>query len=466
MYFNSSEKEKIIVIGGNVAGLAAASQARRNTANAEITVLESGKYISYGTCGLPYFISGDIDSIDKLFVYTPKFFEEERKIKILLNHKAMMLNPQKREIFVKTLESSDYKILNYDKLVICSGALSFDLGIKVSMLGNVFFFRNVEDALSLKDFIDKNIPKKAVIVGAGSIGLLMAEALVKIGIKVTVLEKSQKIFGGFEDEITAVLQEKLIAEGIDLQLGTSMASSLPDDNGLIKRISTDKEGALNTLETDLVILSAGIRANTDFIKGTSIELGKSSAIKTSPKLQTAYSNIYAAGDCACVKNIVTGKCDFIPTANNAAKTGRIAGDNITGGDVVFPGSAGTTVDQLFGFEIAKTGIGCKEAIDLNYNAVKITGTYSSHAKVIQGAQAITAVLVVDFNTRKILGAQMIGKEGAAKRIDTFAAAITGQMTIDDVYMLDLSYSPGTSTVWDPVNKICGQAILEFSKRRF
>src|SRR5680860_621511 len=230
----------------------------------------------------------------------------------------------------------------------------------------------------------------------------MAEALTKIGFKITVVEKAQKIFNGFEDEISTILQKKLIVEGVDLMLGTRIASALPDDNGLVKRVTANYEGALDSIETDLVILSAGVRANTDFTKGTSIELGKNGAIKTTPKLQTAYSNIYAAGDCVCVKNIVTGKYDFIPTANNAAKTGRIAGDNITGGDMIFPGSAGTTVDQIFGFEIAKTGISYAEAIDLNYNAVKITGNYSSHAKVIPGAQIITATLIVDIKTRKIL----------------------------------------------------------------
>ena len=294
----------------------------------------------------------------------------------------------------------------------------------------------------------------------------MAEALTNLGIKVTVVEKARRIFNRFEDEISTILQKKLMVEGIDLMLGTGIASALPDDNGLVKSISTINEETLGTIETDLIILSAGIRANTDFVKGTSIELGKNGAIKTSPKLQTAYSNIYAAGDCVCVKNIVTGKCDFIPTANNAAKTGRIAGDNITGGDIIFPGSVGTTIDQIFGFEIAKTGISFAEALDLNYDAVKITGNYSSHAKALPGAETITVSLIVDFSSRKILGAQMIGKEGVAKRIDTFATVITCQMTIDDVYMVDLSYSPGTSTVWDPVNKICGQALLDLSKRRF
>ncbi|MCL4385989.1 MAG: FAD-dependent oxidoreductase [Cyanobacteria bacterium] len=466
MYFNSDEKEKIVIIGGNVSGLAAASQARRNAPNAEITVLESGSHISYGTCGLPYYISGVIDDINKLFVYTPGFFEKERKINIKLNHKVISINPSKREISVQVGINREPSIFNYDKLVICSGATTFDLGIEVSKLKNAFFFRNVEDTLRLKEFINSYNPKKAVIIGAGSIGLLMAEALLKSGIKVSVIEKAKKIFNEYEDEISTILYKKLILEGIELILEAELTSALPDDNGFVKNVSFMKDSNLNTLKTDLIILCAGIKANTDFCKGTSIELGKSSAIRVSPKLQTSYSNIFAAGDCACVKNLVTGKYDFIPTANNAAKTGRIAGDNITGGDIIFPGSVGTKVDQIFEFEIAKTGISLKEALSLQFNAVKITDSYSSHTKAIPDAQTITVTLIMDVKTRKILGAQMIGKEGVAKRIDVFATAITNQMSIDDVYMLDLGYSPGTSTVWDPVNKICGQAILNLSKIKF
>jgi NADPH-dependent 2,4-dienoyl-CoA reductase/sulfur reductase-like enzyme len=466
MYFDTNEKQKILIIGGNVSGLAAASQARRNAPNADITVLESGNYISYGTCGLPYYISGIIDDINKLFVYTPEFFEKERKINIKLNHKVIEINPLKKEIIVEVQTNKEHLIFNYDKLIICSGAISFDLGFEVSKLKNVFFFRNVEDTLALKDFINNYNPKKAVIIGGGSIGLLMAEALFKIGIKVTVIEKAKKIFNEYEDEISTILYKKLVLEGIELILEAELTSSSSNDSGLVKTITYMKDSSLNTLETDLVILSAGIKANTDFCKGTSIELGKNGAIKVSPKLQTSYSNIFAAGDCACVKNLVTGKYDFIPTANNAAKTGRIAGDNATGGDVVFAGSVGTKVDQIFGLEIAKTGIAFKEAQELQFDVLKITESYSSHAKAMPGAQVITVTLIFDKKTRKILGAQMIGKEGVAKRIDVFATAITNQMSIDDVYMLDLSYSPGTSTVWDPVNKICGQAILNLSKIKF
>lgn len=466
MYYSSNKNEKILIIGGNVSGLGAASQARRNSPEAEICVLEGGDYISFGTCALPYFISGVVRSVDELFTYKPQFFEKERNIRILLNHKVTGLNPQKRELLVQTPNSGYPEIFNYDRLVICSGGIPNDLGIQESKLKNVFFFRNVENALSLKDFIHKNSPKKAAVVGGGSIGLLVAEALVKLGIKVTVVEKSDNVLNDYENEISAIVQKAILSEGIDLKLESELVSVCNDDNGSIRTVSINCGGTPESFETDFIVLCAGIKANTGFCANTSIELGKNNAIKTSPKLQTAYSNIYAAGDCICVRNIITGKYDYIPTANNAAKTGRIAGDNITGGSETFPGSVGTRVDKVFGLEIARTGISMTEAMDLQFNAFKITESYSSHAKALPGAESIMITAIIDFNTQRILGAQMAGKEGVAKRIDVFASAITAQMSIDQVYMLDLSYSPGTSTVWDPVNKICGKAKLILLKKRF
>ena len=466
MYYGNDKNEKILIIGGNVSGLTAASQARRNSPEAEISVLESGSYISYGTCALPYFLSGLIKNIDELFTYTPEFFEKERNIRILLNHKVIELNPQKRELLVQTINSSEPSVFYYDKLVICSGGTPNDLGLQIPKSKNAFFFRPVDNALSLKDFIDKNSPKKAAVIGGGSIGLLVAESLSKLGINVSIIEKSDNTLNDYENEISGILQKVISTTGIDLKLKSELVSAAPDDNGLIKSISINCDGSLESFETDLIILCAGIKANTGFCSQTSIELGKNNAIRTSPKLQTAYSNIYASGDCVCVKNIITGKYDYIPTANNAAKTGRIAGENITGGNETFPGSVGTRVDKVFGLEIARTGISIAEALDLQYNAFKVTESYNSHAKALPGVEQITLTVIIDFNSQKILGAQMIGKEGVAKRIDIFASAITAQMTIDQVYMLDLSYSPGTSTVWDPVNKICGKAKLVLSKKRF
>ena len=466
MYFNSNEKEKIIVIGGNVSGLAAASQARRNAPDAEITVLESGEYISYGTCALPYFISGIVNDFNKLFTYSPEFFIKERNIGILLGHKVVKLSPQKREVFIQTINSHELKTLIYDKMIICSGSSPVDINASGLDAENSFYFRNISDALGVKNYINKNNPKTASVIGGGSIGILVAEALTKIGIKVTIIEKSPTIFNDFENEISSILYKKVKLDGVEILNNSSLNSVLKNDNNIIRSISIKNEEKSDSISTDLVMICTGAIANTDFTEGTSIELGKNKAIKTSSKLQIAYSNIFAAGDCCCVKNIITGKYDFIPTANNAAKMGRIAGENATGGNDIFPGSVGTKADKAFDFEIARTGISFKDTLEMQLNAVKITESYGSHAKAIPGAETITITLIVDFKSRKILGAQMIGKEGVTKRIDIFAAAITAQMTVDDVYMLDLSYSPGTSTVWDPVNKICGRAILELAKRRF
>ncbi len=469
MYFNKDEKQHLIVIGGNVAGLAAASQARRNAPDLKITVLESGEHISYGTCGLPYFISKIVDDINKLFVYTPEFFKEKRNLNVFTGHKVTDINPNKRELSVSINNSKEPAIFTYDKLIICSGAQPFNLNIEgLENSCNVFHFRNVSDTLALKNYINTNKPAKAAIIGGGSIGLLIAEALIKIGINPIVIEKADTIFKDFEPEITDILTTSAIKSGCTILTDSFVSSVVKNDNNIVTHLivesTTSKE--TETIATDLVVQSVGILANTSFLKNTSIELGCNNGIKTSSKLQTNYSSIFAAGDCCCVKNIVTQKASYIPTANNAARMGRIAGENATGGDETFYGSVGTKIDVVFDMEIARVGISFKEAQDAGFNPVKISDSYPDHAVAIPGATSINIVLIADYPSGKILGAQMTGQKGVAKRIDVFSAAITSNMTINDVYNLDLGYSPTTSTVWDPVNKICGKALLNFKKENF
>jgi NADPH-dependent 2,4-dienoyl-CoA reductase/sulfur reductase-like enzyme len=469
--------KNIFVIGGNASGLAAASQARRVNSDLNITVLESGNYISYGSCGLPYFISGIVQNIEDLFTYTKDFFEEKRKIKILLNHRVVSINPGRKEITAITElndnSSNSYKniVFNYDRLIICSGASPVKFEIPGINSVNVFYFRNIEDTINIKNFIIHNSPKKASIIGGGSIGLLIAEALNKLGIKVTVIESEDKIFNDYENEITDTLNNTLKKSGIEI-----IPKSTVDL--IIFNKSTNMCYALNAstkvgstmerfdLETDLVIIAAGIIPNTDFLKGSFIDTGQKNAIKVSPKQQTSQSNIYAAGDCCLVKNIITKRHDYIPTASNAIKTGRIAGANAAGSNEEFAGSAGTKVDRILGLEIAKTGIGFNEALEYRFNAIKITDSYPSHIKAIPGSQDITITLIIDKSSRKLLGAQMIGKEGVAKRIDIFATALASGMTVDDIYMLDLSYAPSISTAPDAVNKICGKAAIMLNKLKF
>jgi NADPH-dependent 2,4-dienoyl-CoA reductase/sulfur reductase-like enzyme len=213
MYYNPGQKEKLVVIGGNVSGLAAASQARRMSPDIEVRVLESGNYVSYGTCGLPYYVSGVVTDAQRLFAYPESFFKEKRSIEILKNHRVVGLDPLKKQVLAKAGNSQEVLPFTYDRLVICSGALPVKLDVKGLEGENVFHFRNVEDTFNLKDFIIKRRPESAVVIGAGSIGLLIAEALKKTGIKVTVIEKGPNIFNDFETEISTVLSNKLELEG-------------------------------------------------------------------------------------------------------------------------------------------------------------------------------------------------------------------------------------------------------------
>jgi NADPH-dependent 2,4-dienoyl-CoA reductase/sulfur reductase-like enzyme len=443
----------LVVIGGNAAGLAAASQARRKNPDIGITVLESGKYVSYGSCGLPYFISGYVKKIEDLFAYPRDFFKQERNIDVLTGHRVVGMDPAKRELLVNAAGSGENKVFSYDRLVIASGASPVIPRIKGAGSPNVFNFWTVDDARRLKDHIEKNSPGKAAIIGGGQVGLLMAEALKKLGISVTVIEAADRILGGFEPEISTIMARKSEMEGIEILTGTK-ALSINDSS-----VTIENSGEREDIPCGFVLFAAGIRANTGFLEETSMELGKKNAIIVDNKQQTSYMNIYACGDCATVKNLVTGKQDYIPTAGNGVKAGRIAGENAAGGSGSFPGSAGTVVDKILDLELARTGIGSVEAIDLGFEAIKLIDSYASHAGSVPGAKKIAVIAIVDTRTRKLLGAQMIGAEGVGKRIDVFAAAITNEMTVDDIYMLDLSYSPAISTVWDPVNKICGKAVL-------
>ncbi len=464
MYTNNLFKN-ILVIGGNDAGLAAASQAKRVNPDLNIIVIESGKYISYGTCGLPYYVSGIIKNIEDLFVYSAEFFKKERGIEILTGHKAIELDSSSKSVVVKKNSSPDTINIDYDKLIICSGASPITLNIPGIHSKNIFNFWNVENTLDVKKYIDNNHPKKAVVVGGGSIGLLLAEIFNDLGIEVTVIEIADFLLKEYEPEISNIVLKNANLKNIKVLLGSTVEKFLHDKN-FVNLTSVKKGNEKIDIETDLVLMSTGIRANTGFIKNSSIELSANNSIKVNSKLQTSHLNIYAAGDCATVKNRITGKDDYVPTASNAAKMGRIAGSNAAGGNEIFPGSVKTKVDNIFGLEIGKTGLNLKEAKQYGYNTIKVVGNYPSHAKYLPGAENITTIVIADIKSRRVLGAQMVGKDGVGKRIDVFATAISSELTVDEVYKLDLSYAPKVSTVWDPVNKICGKAVLELKNKKF
>jgi NADPH-dependent 2,4-dienoyl-CoA reductase/sulfur reductase-like enzyme len=500
--------KNILVIGGNASGLAAASQARRENPDADITVLESGDYISYGSCGLPYYVSGIVRDFNSLFTYSPSYFEEKRKIRILKNHRVVSINTFKKEVIANIFSTNTLSAnmspggfstgdsvgrnenaspgggsissnnisfnsisFTYDRLVICSGASPVIPDIPGINAKGVFSFWAVKDAVALKKYIETQNPKQAVIIGSGSVGLLMAEAMAGCGLKVTIVETKNRVFEDYEVEIASVLEEKIRNSGIQL-LTSYRADSINynRESGQVFSVSAVSAKSVNgekiEIEAQVVIVAAGIAPNTGFLESSSIEINKNKAIKVSLKQQTSQANVFSAGDCSVVKNIVTGSWDYIPSAGNAIKAGRVAGANAAGADEIFEGSVATKVDKIFGIEIARTGVGLAKALDYRFNAFKITDNFSSHAKSLPGAENITITLIVDIGTRRILGAQMAGKDAVGKRIDIFAAAITNEMTVDKVYMLDLSYAPSIATAPDAITRICGKAISMLKSIRF
>jgi NADPH-dependent 2,4-dienoyl-CoA reductase/sulfur reductase-like enzyme len=465
--------KNIYIIGGNASGLAAANQVKRINPDLNVSVLEGSRYISYGSCGLPYFISGTVSNIEDLFAYPESFFEEKRNIRILLNEKVLSINTTGKEITArvnddKNTEAEKIKTYIYDRLIICSGSSPVKIDVPGINANNVFYFHGVEDALILKSYLSEKSPKNAVIVGGGYIGLLLAEAFANRDIDSTVIEKKDKAFNFYENEITDILDEKIKESNIKIITGSSVENlNLDKSSNTAYSVSAFSKigGGTENLEidSDIIVVTAGVRPNTGFLDGSAIELGLNNAIKVSSRQQTSQPNIFAAGDCSLVKNLITGLPEHIPTSVNAIKTGRVAGANAAGINDVFYGSAGTRIEKVFGLEFARTGIGSEEAAALNKNILKISGTYKSHVTSIPGACDITAVIIIDKISRKLLGAQMAGREGVAKRIDTFTAAITGGLTVDEIYMLDLSYSPPVAIVPDVVNRICGKAVVTLNK---
>ena len=494
--------KNILVIGGNASGLAAASQARRENPDADITVLESGDYVSYGSCGLPYFVSGIVKDLSSLFTYTPSYFEEKRKIRILKNHKAVSINTFRKEVTANILSvntgagsfstggqagrnenmspgssmssnSISFNSLNfaYDRLIICSGASPVKPDIPGINAKGVFSFRDVKDAIVLKKYIETQNPKLAVIIGGGSVGLLIADALESSGLKVTLVETKNRVFADYEEEITSVFEEKIKNSGIHVLTSYRVDSiNYNRESGQVFSVTAaDTEsvtGEKIEIEAQIVIVAVGIVPNTGFLESGFIDINENKAIKVNQKQQTSQTNVFSAGDCCLIKNLVTGSWDYIPSAGNAIKAGRVAGANAAGADEVFEGSVATKVDKIFGMEIARTGVGLATALDYRFNAFKITENFSSHAKSIPGAENITMTLIVDIGTRRILGAQMAGKDTVGKRIDVFAAAITNEMTVDKAYMLDLSYTPAIATAPDAITRMCGKAISVLKSKRF
>ncbi|WP_035588894.1 FAD-dependent oxidoreductase [Hippea jasoniae] len=440
---------KVVVIGGDAAGMSAASQVKRRIKSAEVIVLEKGVDVSYGACGMPYNIGfkGDIDA---LVVLTAEDFKKKRGIDVRLLNEAIGLDEKNKKVLVKNHSSNREYEISFDKLFIGSGARSALPPIEGVENEGVFTLKVLDDARKIKDFIDKKGPKKAVLIGAGFINLELAENMKRLGMDVVILEKLDDLLLNMEEEVRDAVKEELKNNGVEIYFGVDIDSI---EEGLV--VKTNK----GDFEADFVNVSVGVKPNTEFLEGTSIQLNKG-AIVVDRYFKTTANDIYAGGDCALIYHRLLNRNVYMPLGTNANKAGRIGGANIAGAEKQFAGIVGTIIFKVFEKGVAKTGLSLEEAIKEGYDAFKtvITAPTTAHGYVHQGK--VSVILIAEIATGKLLGSQIFGDFEGVWRVDVMAAALYSNLTIKDIQGLDLAYSPPFAPVWDPIIVAANQAIKQ------
>jgi len=443
-----TQNRRFVVIGGVAAGMSAASAVKRDDPTMEVIVLEKGEFISYGACSLPYYISGVIQDYQQLIALTPEQARQARDIDVWLKHEAMAIYPEQNTVAVLDRETGEEKALNYDDLMIATGGTPIAPPIPGIDLPNIFQVRTLRDGIEIKRYIVDHAPKKAVIVGGGYIGLEMAETCKVLGMDVTILEKLGNIMGTMGAEITELIEQELQDQAIRLVKDIDIDSFevVAGKCGYILA-----EGGKQRFDTDIVIIAVGVCPEVALAKGAGIEIGETGAIAVDRYVRTSIENIYAGGDCTEVTHLVSNQKVYLPLGTTANKQGRIAGRNIVNPACCeFKGVVGTAVTKVCHLEVARTGLSLMEAKRLGFNTATATITADSRVKAYPGSQPITITLILDKTSKRLLGAEMAGKDGVAKRIDIFAAALHNQMTVQALAQLDLSYAPPFAPVWDPV----------------
>lgn len=439
---------KVIVIGGVAAGMSAASKIKRTLYSARVVVYERGVNLSYGACGLPYFVGDEIKDIQKMVIRTQKQFES-MGIEVQIRHEVVNVIPDRKVVLVKNLETGDIFEDSYDELIVATGASPIIPPWPGVELDHVMTLSTLEDGNRLKEAVMNESVEHVTIVGAGFIGIELAETIRGLGKHVTVIEFKNQILSHLDKELAYQLQEELVGNGIQVRLGEKVVALSGESR--VQEVKTDK----NSYQTDLVIVSIGVRPNTGFLHEAGIDCLRNGAIRVDKRMQSSIEHIYAAGDCASVYHRVKDSYDeYIPLGTNANKQGKMLGAIISGDSVKFQGTLGTSMIKVFNLEGAKTGLSESEAIQLGIKYKTATVKANNHASYYPNPKPIVAKLIVEEKTNIIIGAQLVGYTGAALRINTFALAITGRMTTDEVGWADFGYAPPFSSVWDVMHLAC------------
>jgi len=431
---------RVVVIGGGAAGMSAASKAKRTDPSLDVVVVEGSGYVSYAPCGIPYYVAGLVSSDEDLVTYSAEFFREKRGIDVRIHTFARSVDFDNRVVVIE--HGDNVEELEYDYLVIATGAKPIRPRIDGVDLDGVKTVRFIEDGIELRR-ISKFI-ERVVIVGAGYVGLEMADAFTHLGKRVTVIEMLPHVLPNIDSDMAEIVERELLNNGVDLRLGEKVIGFDGDEK--VKEVITEK----GSYEADLVILAVGVQPQVDLFKGSKLEFGVKGAIKVNERMQTNIENVYAAGDVAEAKHMVTGKPTWIPLAQTANKMGRVAGANIAGDDMVFKGVLGTAFTKVFNLNVARTGLSELEAKEDGYNVGSVKIKARTKAHYYPGSQPIHVKLIFDKDTRKLLGGQIISPGDAVGRVNVIATALYAGLRVDDLFDIDLGYAPPYAPVWDPL----------------
>ena len=437
---------KVVIIGGVAGGATAAARLRRLDEQAEIVVFERSGYISYANCGLPYYIGGVIEDPEALTLQTPESFFARFRVDMRVHHEVTALHPDRKTVSVKNLETGEEFEEPYDKLLLSPGAKPTQPRLPGVGLEKLFTLRTVEDTFRIKDYINTHHPKSVVLAGGGFISLELAENLRELGMEVTIVQRPKQLMNPFDPDMAAFLHGEVRRHGIRLALGQTVEGFQEKEGGVDVLL---KDAA--PLHADMVVLAIGVTPDTALAREAGLELGLKGSIVVNDRMEASVPDIYAVGDAVQVKHYVTGQDAVISLAGPANKQGRIAADNICGGDSRYQGSQGSSVIKVFGLTAAATGVNMANAKKAGLDADAVVLSPMNHAGYYPGGKLMTMKVVFEKGTFRLLGAQIVGYEGVDKRIDVLATAIRAGLTAIQLKDLDLAYAPPYSSAKDPVN---------------
>ena len=437
---------KVVIVGGVAGGATAAARIRRLDEKAEITVFEKSGFISYANCGLPYYIGDVITDKGELTLQTPESFYNRFNVNVKVHHEVTAVHPNRKTVEVKNLETGEVFEEKYDKLLLSPGAKPIKPPFKGIDSDKLFTLRTVEDTLKIKEYVDKNKPKSAVVAGGGFIGLETAENLRELGVDVTIVQLLPQLMAPFDSDMASFIHSEVRKHGVKLALGRKVEDIYDENEKIVVALENDEP-----LTADMVVLAIGVAPDTSLAESAGLQLGVKNSIVVNDRMETSCPDIYAVGDAVQVKHFVSNEDTLISLAGPANKQGRIAADNICGKDSRFGGSQGSSVIKVFDLTAASTGINERTAKVLGIDCDNVVLSPMSHAGYYPDGRVMTMKVLFEKGTYRLLGAQIIGAQGVDKRIDVIATAIRAKMKATDLKELDLAYAPPYSSAKDPVN---------------